>query len=382
MPNAYQLVRLFWRPAASMSAILDQGSLLFASSAVVIVSVLLELSLKGAVTLQLTFVPLLGLAIAYVPVTLLLTTLIGQLGGASVVFQRDYSSLLTCAGMAWATVNIPIAIAGWILPLPLVAFVAIPAYLYFLVLMFFAVRTVFGTENRIAAGVAGVSWIPLLAAPFLWKPLSFILGWLSSPFILFFAFYYLRGELSSLGAGMHRRQNLRRNLEAAAVNPHDGDAQYQLGLIYQERRQYTEAIQRFKNAVAIDPSETDAHFQLGRIALEQGRLNDTLECFRTVYEQDAKHSSSEILRGLGELYVAARQYADAIERLEVYIERRPYDPEGLYFFGFALEQSGDVARAREMYERATEAARIAPQFRRRYTAQWSRRAQKQLRKLK
>jgi tetratricopeptide (TPR) repeat protein len=100
-----------------------------------------------------------------------------------------------------------------------------------------------------------------------------------------------------------------------------------------------------------------------------------------VYEQDEKHNSSEILRGLGELYVAARQYADAIERLEVYIERRPYDPEGLYFFGFALEQSGDTSRAREMYERATEAARIAPQFRRRYTAQWSRRAQKQLRKL-
>jgi hypothetical protein len=29
-------------------------------------------------------------------------------------------------------------------------------------------------------------------------------------------------------------------LEAAAVNPHDGDAQYQLGLIHQQRRQYSE----------------------------------------------------------------------------------------------------------------------------------------------
>jgi tetratricopeptide (TPR) repeat protein len=381
VPNAYQLVRLFWRPAASMSAILDQGSLLFSSSAVIIVSLLLELSLKRSVSLSLTFVPLLGLAIAYVPATLLLTTLIAQLGGASIVFQRDYSSLLTCAGMAWAAVNFPIAAAGWILPLPLVAFVAVPAYLYFMVLMFFAVRTVFGTENRIAAGVVGLSWIPLLAAPFIWGPLRFILGWLSSPFILFFVFYYLRGELSNLGAGLHRRQNLRRTLEAAAVNPHDGDAQYQLGLIYQERRQYTEAIQRFKNAVAIDPRETDAHFQLGRIALQQGRLNDALESFRTVYDQDEKHNSSEILRELGAMYVAARQYADAIERLEVYIERRPYDPEGLYYYGFALEQTGDVARAREMYERATEAARTAPHFRRRYTAQWSRKAQKQLGKL-
>jgi tetratricopeptide (TPR) repeat protein len=152
-------------------------------------------------------------------------------------------------------------------------------------------------------------------------------------------------------------------------------------LIYQQRHQYTEAIQRFKNAVAIDPSETDAHFQLGRIALEQGRLPDALEHFRTVYDQDQKHSSSEILRELGALYVAAGQYADAVERLEVYTERRPYDPEGLYYFGFALEQTGDLPQARLMYERAIEAARTAPQFRRRYTAQWSRRAQRQLGKL-
>jgi tetratricopeptide (TPR) repeat protein len=372
---------MFWRPAAAMSAILDQGSLLFASSSVLAVSLLLELSLQHVFSLSLMFVPLLGLAVAYIPVTLLLTALIGQLGGVGMVFQRDYSPLLTCAAMAWVAVNIPIAVAGWILPLPLVAAVAIPAYLYFLVLMFFAVRTVFGTDNPIAAGVAGVSWIPLLAAPFLWKPLSFILGWLSSPFVLLFVFYYLRGELANLGAGMHRRQNLRRTLEAAAVNPHDGDAQYQLGLIYQQRHQYTEAIQRFKNAVAIDPSETDAHFQLGRIALEQGRLPDALEHFRTVYDQDQKHSSSEILRELGALYVAAGQYADAVERLEVYTERRPYDPEGLYYFGFALEQTGDLPQARLMYERAIEAARTAPQFRRRYTAQWSRRAQRQLGKL-
>src|SRR5713226_8584123 len=204
--------------------------------------------------------------------------------------------------------------------------------------MFFAVRTVFGTDNGIAAGVAGVSWIPLLAAPFLWKPLSFLLGWLSSPFILIFVFYYLRGELANLGAGMHRRQNLRRTLEAAAVNPHDGDAQYQLGLIYQQRRQYAEAIQRFKNAVAIDPSETDAHFQLGRIAREQGRLKDALAHFQTVVYQDEKHNLSEILRELGATYLAARQYEDARNELALYLERRPYDPEGLFDYGQTLER--------------------------------------------
>src|SRR5260370_33006265 len=98
------------------------------------------------------------------------------------VFQRDYSPLLTCAAMAWVAVNIPIVVAAWILPLPLVAAVSIPAYLYFLVLVFFAVRTVFGTDNRIAAGVACVWGIALLASTLLWNPLSCLFALLTSPF--------------------------------------------------------------------------------------------------------------------------------------------------------------------------------------------------------
>jgi tetratricopeptide (TPR) repeat protein len=364
-----------------MSAILDQGSPLFASCAVIIVSLLLELRLRGAVSLSLAFLPLLGLALVYVPSTLLFANLFARLGSLSVVFQRDYSPLLTCAAMAWAGVNIPIVAAAWILPLLFVEAIAIPAYLYFLVLMFFAVRTVLGTENRAAAGTVSVSWLPLLAAPFLGAPLAFLLRWLTSPFLLLLVFYYLRAEFANLGSGMRSRQQLRRMLEAATVNPHDGDAQYQLGLIYQQRHQYTEAIQRFKNAVAIDPTLTDAHFQLGRIALKQGRLHEALEHFQTVFNQDEKHHSSEILRELGALYVSAGQYQDAEQQLKAYIDQRPYDPEGLYYYGFALEQTGDVSGAREMYERAIESARTAPSFRRRYTAQWSRRAQKQARKL-
>jgi tetratricopeptide (TPR) repeat protein len=364
-----------------MGAILDQGSLLFATCAVIIVSLLSDLSLRGGMSILTAFLPLLALSVVYVPGTLLVTNLVTRQGSLSAAFERDYSPLLTCAAMAWTAVNLPIIIAGWLLPLPILRVVVIVAYLYFAVLMIFAVRTVFGTETRIAVGVVSVSWIPLLGAAYLWGPLSFILRWLTSPFLLFFVFYYLRGEFANLGAGLRSRQHFRRMLEAAAVNPHDGDAQYQLGLIYQQRRQYTEAIRRFKLAVAIDPGQTDAHFQLGRIAIEQDRLGDARDHLQTVFAQDEKYNSNEILRELGALDVTAGQDHDALRRLEVYIERRPYDPEGLYYFGLALEKTGDAARAREMYERAVEASRTAPPYRRRYTAKWSRLAQRQARKL-
>ena len=406
--NIKLLLRLLWRPAVAMNGILDRGSLLFATLAVLVVTLVLEFSVRlpappvpdgvtqSAQAEQIPisraharpalafsfYTPLLVLAAIYVPGTLLVTNLLGRLGPFGSVFQRDYSSLLTCTSMAWTASQIPIVLAAWVAPLPVLGGVALVAYLYFAVLMFFAIRTVFGTENGIAAGAVCLSWMPLVAAAFLWGPLRMILGYLASPFFLFYAFYYLRGEFTNVGAGLRSRQNFRRMLEAAAINPHDAEAQYQLGLIYQQRRQYTEAIRRFQNAVAIDPREADAHFQLGRMAREQGRLKDALTHFQAVIDLDEKHSQSEILRELGAVYVTARQYQDARHELAVYIEQRPYDAEGLFHFGQALEGLGETAQAREMYARAIESDRTAPQYRRRYTARWSRLAQKQLGKLR
>jgi tetratricopeptide (TPR) repeat protein len=370
------LFQIWLKPAAAMSAILDRGSLLFASIAALGATLLLK---SAAPELPISFfTPLLVLAVFYVPGTLLLAALLGRLGGVGVVFQRDYAPLLTCTALAFAATEIPLAFGAWLVP---VSYLLIAAVLYFALLMFFAVRTVFGVASGVAAGVVALSWIPLVAGAFAWGLLRPLLGMLASPFFLFYAWYFLGGELSGLGAGLRSRQNFRRMLEAATVNPHDGEAQYQLGHIHQQRHQYTEAIARYAQAVAIDPTLTDAHFQLGRIAREQGRLRDALAHFQTVVHQDERHSSSEVLRELGGIYVGARQFADARTELEIYTGRRPYDPEGLYYYGQSLEGLGQSTAARDAYAGAVEADRTAPRYRRRYTARWSRLAQKQLGKL-
>src|SRR5689334_10948247 len=97
-----------------MSAILDRGSLLFASIAVLACTLLLKVSAPG---LPISFfTPLLVLAVVYVPGILLLATLLGRVGGLGVVFQRDYSPLLTCTAVAFAAAEIPLAIAAWFVP--------------------------------------------------------------------------------------------------------------------------------------------------------------------------------------------------------------------------------------------------------------------------
>jgi predicted Zn-dependent protease len=110
-------------------------------------------------------------------------------------------------------------------------------------------------------------------------------------------------------------------------------------------------------------------------------VEEALTEFQTVLRQDDKHSLSEIHRELGGTYLEAGRLTEARRELEIYTDRRAYDPEGLYYYGQALERLGETAAAREMYARAVEAARTAPRYRRPFTAQWSRLAGKQARKL-
>jgi len=251
------LLRLYAQPAAAMSAILDQGSLLFASLAVLAATLLMPYWMPFSF-----YTPLLILAVVYVPGAVLLALLLGRLGAFWTVFERDYSPLLTCAAMALAATEFPLALAArWIGP-PTLGAIAVALLLYFIALMFFAVRTVFGLENGISAGVVFLSWIPLVGAVFLWGPISGIVGYLASPFFLYFAYRYLGGEVAGLGEGMRSRQNFHRMLEAAAINPHDAEARYQLGLIYQQRHQYSEAIRQFESAVKIDPRRSMRIFSL------------------------------------------------------------------------------------------------------------------------
>jgi len=199
-----------------------------------------------------------------------------------------------------------------------------------------------------------------------------------SPFLLYYAYGMFRGDLGDIGFSLRQRQSFRRSMEAATINPRDAGAHYQLGLVFQHRRQNTEAIERFKRAVEIASDETDAHFQLGRIAREQNRLQDAIDHFSVVLSQDDKHSHNEIWREIGATYLAAGMGEEANDALEKFVERRAYDPEGLYYYGKTLEQLGREQEAREVFNRCLEAVKTMPDYRRGDQRRWRKLAQERL----
>lgn len=385
------LFLLYGKPGAAISRILDRGRLWFAIAASIAVSVLLhapDLPSRAPASAVLRFVsyvpgawlaPLLIVAAVLVPSIILIRAVSG-FGSFSVLIHNDYSPLLLCTLMSWTAAYLPLAIARFFLDDFLfhpIAFLVSNAYLA--VLVVFAVRTIYGTSFGAAIGMTALGWIAAFAGSALIGVVGSLLYLFASPLMLYFLYAAFGSQLQSVGTGLRNRQRFQQQLEIATTNPHDADAHYQLGLIYQQRRQSSQAIARFERAIQIDPGFADAHFQLGVIARGEQRFDDAIRHLKTAAAIDDKLAQNDVWRELGAAYLAASRLEEALPALQKFTDRRQYDPEGLYWFGKALAQAGRTAQAREMFERAIEAVRTMPSRRRAQVRQWGSRAKSELR---
>ena len=433
------LLMLYHRPSAAMSGILDQGSWIYGAVAVIATSLILQVANGAQVYSTIAAMParpsrveqapkagspvlergdeddydasapppfaesrfgalaavsalwhsvfspgfstIFSLALLYVPLLIIAMSLLEPIGSFGVALRRDYGGLLACTLMAWTAAHAPFAVAalalmkvriGLILVIPLWA----GGTLAFGALMVFALRTVFGASY--GRSIAAVCVSPISVVVELAVMASGALWLIASPFVLFLLYSVLRGNIGDLGASFRHRQSFRHNLEVCTINPRDAEAHYQLGLIYQQRRQYTEAVARFRRAVEIDPEELDAHFQLGRIAREQGRPQEALDHFGQVISRDEKHSQNEVWREIGGTYQAVSMWEDAHSALERFIERRPFDAEGLYRMATVANRLDQPEKSREMLERCIEAAKTMPYYRRGDVRKWGKLAEKDL----
>jgi hypothetical protein len=331
------------------------------------------------------FEPLLLLSLFYVPASILLMSLFAGVGNFGLVLRRDYGTLSVCTLSAWVAGHLPFSLAGLALgSTPVEPNVYFAMWLasgaLFGLFMVFALRTVFGASYSAAILTVSVAWISLSGGMYV---VRFVSPWLLSPFLLFYAFMYLGGsiggEARGFGNAFRQRQNFKRFLHNATVNPRDADAHVQLGLIYLQRRQNARALEHFNKAYEIDRTEIDANYELGKIARHNGDLQKAIEHFSVVVEQNDKHSLSEVWREIGATYLEAGMLSEAREALEKFIGRRAFDAEGLYYLGKVLKQQGDDSRARELFEQAVESAKTSPDFRPRTNVQqWSKLAKKEL----
>ena len=328
--------------------------------------------------------PVIAISLFYVPLLILLVSVFAGNGSFGLLLRRDYAVLATCTLMAWAAAHLPFAIAGIAMSGseagPAIYFAIWAASgLVFGALMVFAIRTVFGTSYGAAFAAVALGWPAFTFAMYFFQFVSPWLFWGFLPICLLIYFGgYVGGQVSGLGGAFRQRQNLKRFLQNATINPKDADAHVQLGLIYLDRRQEARATEHFDKAIAIDRTEIDANYELGRLARANGDLQKALDHFAIVLEQDERFRLSEIWREIGATYLAAGMLDEAEDGLKKFVDRRNVDPEGLYYYGKVLKARGEHDRARETFESAIESARTSPYFRSRQLAQWSKLAAKEL----
>lgn len=322
--------------------------------------------------------------VVFIPTAIIVIAQWEALGSTGVILRRDYMPLVATVLTSWAAAYLPAAILRAVLmsSIPFAAFaLPVAAHIYFLVLAAISVRVVMGASTGRAAAAVAAGWcasVLVLAGSGIWTP---ILYYLTSPWILYMLYRGTSFELGSLTSGLSGRQALKHSLEMAAINPRDADAQHQLGLLYLQRRNYTEAAARFRTAVAIDNSAAESYYELGRIMAIESRYDEALELLRRAAALDDKLSSSEVWREIGAVELRNGNAAAALTALQKYTDRREYDPAGLVYYGQALVQAKRAAEARPVFERAIEAVKTMPPHRRRQLRQWGREAENSLKSL-
>jgi len=413
------LLEIYYRPHAAFCRVLDEGRFLFAVLAAVIAGVLFfslvfnsvaaeglqsfgvvaqppvsqpgqppaippapEATLIRMMAEVSIFSSLLILAGLYVPAAIAVLALWDSLGGVATILRRDYLPVLTCHLLAITAVLLPLVGLRMILPLPIVYWLAIlgAAALYFLFLSGSALRAVTGTPSAHAAVTAVLACGAAAFGTVLFGFVGSSAYYLTSPFVLYYAYSYFQGDIRIIGSGLSSRQNLRRQLEISKLNPRDWDAYFQIGLIQAQRRQLPEAEASFRKAIEIAPDEADPYFHLAKIVRET-RPDEALTLLRTAARLDDKHSGSEVWKDLGAAALLANHPEEAQPALAKYTERRPYDPEGLYWYGKVLKKLGQPAAAKEVLQQALEAVETAPSHQRGRLRKWGSEAKTELKSL-
>jgi tetratricopeptide (TPR) repeat protein len=317
--------------------------------------------------------PVFFIIVVFVPACVLAASVIERRASFSVMLRQEYAALASCALYSWSVAHLLMFVLALLMFKPggpnaqaLEAAMRIVPLPYFLFLVALGFRVVLRLSFGRAIGVMALGACSLLALPLIPR----LLFLLTSPLMLILVFILLRNIFGDVLSAQRSREHFKRSLEAATLNPADASAHYNLGLIYQQRGQFTEARERFARAIEIDADETDAHYQLGRIAREQGRPADAITHFEAVVQRDPEHSQNEAWREIGRTYFEAGQLEDARAAFERFLAKRPSDAEGHYRYGLALKRLGRGEDAASEMRACIEAVRTSPTYKYRAEKHW------------
>lgn len=268
-----------------------------------------------------------ALSLFYVPMIILLVTLFTNAGKFGERLAGEYGALATCSMMAWAAAHLPFAIAGGFLlyssGVSPLALLGMWAgsSVLFGALMVFAVRTVFGTSYKTAVSVALLASVGSILAMNVFHLAS---PWMLSPFVLFYIFTYFSTRIGSEIGGW--------------------------ATAFREKQNAKRAL----HFAAKNPHDAAPHVQLGMIYRQRRRDRKSLEHFKKAFEIDpneieANYELGKVARQKGDLQKALDHFSGVVEQNERHALSEIWREIGATYFA-----AGMLAEAREALEKFAE----------------------------
>ncbi len=150
---------------------------------------------------------------------------------------------------------------------------------------------------------------------------------------------------------------LAKSERAAAINPGLAPVQVTLGRVYSTMGENDLALEALERALKLDPRSADAFSAIARVFDTMGRAADAEAAFRKalVLQPDSWLTRNT----LGNFYFRQHRYEEALVEWRRVLEITPDNAVAYVNAGAALAESGKVAEARSMYEKAIT---IAPNY--------------------
>ncbi len=133
-------------------------------------------------------------------------------------------------------------------------------------------------------------------------------------------------------------------------NPDDPNALYLLGISYQRREMFPEAISEFEKTAELSPSFAGAYHQLGLIYQQQEEWAKALDFYAKAVERDPESVESFYNRGL--ILFEQNRVEESLVEFEKALELKPGDPEFLEMAGRCYIHRSEFKKAIEYLEKA------------------------------
>jgi predicted Zn-dependent protease len=181
---------------------------------------------------------------------------------------------------------------------------------------------------------------------------------------------YITARIFRVPRAIQRWRTIRELRHAVALNPHDANAQADLGRLLVEAGDPARAVPHLEAAHARAPEVAETTYYLGAARLRLGDERGGRPLVEEALARDPRLGYGEPHLRLGDYYLERGQAAEALVHLERFAEVHASSVEGQYKLARACQALGDLKRARTALEEARRAYRGAPVFKRREERLW------------